>query len=58
MKLQLVLLAIGLITACLPSGKMDKWWGFGTEEKEFEGLELEMSLVNHPHHQLFRNGGH
>ena len=57
MKLQLVLLAIGLITACLPSGKMEGGGDLGLEGKECEGLEQEMTLGYHPHHLLYRTGG-
>ena len=52
MKLQLVLFTMGQLTACLPSGKME-WADLGLEGKEYEGLELEMTLVNHPHHSPY-----
>ena len=55
--MRLVLLTMGLITTCPPSGKM-VGGDLGLEEKECEGLEQEMTLVNHPHHQLYRNGGY
>ena len=65
MKLQLVLLTIGLITACLPSGKMEGGGGggggggrdLGLEGKECEGLEQEMTLGYHTHHLLYRTKG-
>ena len=55
MNLQLVQLAIGLIAACLPSGKMEGGGGggLGLEEKEREGLEQQMTLGYHPHHLLY-----
>ena len=52
MKLQLILLTMGLLTACLQSGKME-WVDLGLEGKECEGLEQRMTLVNHPHHLLY-----
>ena len=51
MNLQLVLFAMGLLTACLPSGKMEGA-DLGLEVKECEGLE-KMTLVYHPHHLLY-----
>ena len=47
MKLQLILLAMGLLTACLPSGKME-WADLGLEGKECEGLEQRMAETNDP----------
>ena len=51
MNLQLVLFAMELLTACLPSGKMEGA-DVGLEGKECEGLE-KMTVGYQPHHLLY-----
>ena len=53
MKMWSVLLAMGLLTACLPSGKMEGGGYLGLEGKDCDGLEQEMPLGYYPHHLLY-----